>query len=69
MARIPVMDWTQPNIAEQTIQLFCADEEVESPEKIALKIKRGIGNEGLRRLNASGLSEADTKSYQTMGIL
>ena len=28
---------------------------------IALKILRGIGNEGLKRLNASGMSDADKK--------
>ena len=31
------------------------------PGKIALKILRWIGNEGLKRLNVSGMSDADKK--------
>ena len=40
---------------------YCEDEDITDPGKIALKILRGIGNEGLKRLNASGMSDADKK--------
>ncbi len=65
MAPIPAMDWSQADVGEsfslfkQTLLLSCEDEEIVDDAKIALKIKRGLGNEGLRRLNASGLSQAD----------
>lgn len=61
------MDWEQDHLAE-TIQLFkqhmeiyLEDEGIDDKAKQALKIKRGLGDEGLRRLNASELSEADLK--------
>ena len=41
--------------------LVCDDNEVTDREKKARRIKIGVGDEGLRRLNASGLSEAETK--------
>ena len=37
------------------------DNEVDDQEKIARKINIGLGDERLRRLNASGLSDADQK--------
>ena len=40
---------------------YCEDEDITDPGKIALKVLRGIGNEGLKRLNASGMSDADKK--------
>ena len=40
---------------------YCEDEDITDPGKIALKILRGIGNEGLKRLNASWMSDADQK--------
>ena len=40
---------------------YCEDEDITDPGKIALKILMGIGNEGLKRLNASGMSDADKK--------
>ena len=36
-------------------------QDITDPGKIALKILRGIGNDGLKRLNASGMSDADKK--------
>ena len=41
--------------------LFLEDEEITNKAKQARKICRGIGDEGLKRLNASGLSDADKK--------
>ena len=40
---------------------YCEDENITDPGKIALKILRGIGNAGLKRLNASGTSDSDKK--------
>ncbi len=37
------------------------DEEITGAAKQARKICRGIGDEGLKRLNASGLSEEEKK--------
>ena len=66
-SRIPEMNWSSENHAEalqlfkQTMSYYCEDEDITDPGKIALKILRGIGNEGLKRLNASGMSDADKK--------
>ena len=40
---------------------YCEDEDITDPGKIARKILRGIGNEGLKCINASGMSDADKK--------
>ncbi len=62
------MNWASENHDEEALQLFkqtmsyyCEDEDITDPGKIALKILRRIGNESLKRLNASGMSDADTK--------
>jgi hypothetical protein len=46
---------------KQKMTLVCEDNEVKEDEAIVLKIKIGLGDEGLRRLNASGLSDAQLK--------
>ena len=61
------MNWASENHEEalqlfkQTMSYYCEDEDITDPGKIAFKILRGIGNEGLKRLNASGMSDADKK--------
>ena len=66
-SRIPEMNWASENHEEalqlfkQTMSCYCEDGDITDPGKIALKILRGIGNEGLKRLNASGMSDADKK--------
>ena len=66
-SRIPEMNWASENheealqLLKQTRSYCCKDEDITDPGKIALKILRGIGNEGLKRLNASGMSDADKK--------
>lgn len=40
---------------------YLDDEEIEDEAKQASKICQGIGDEGLKRLNASGLSDDDKK--------
>ena len=61
------MNWASENHEEalqlfkQTVSYYCEDEDITDSGKIALKILRGIGNEGLKRLNASGMSDADKK--------
>ena len=69
MARtcIPEMNWASENhdealqLFKQTMSYYCEDEDITDSGKIALKILRGIGNEGLKRLNASWMSDADKK--------
>ena len=46
---------------KQKLILVCEDNDVTVPASIARKIKIGIGDEGLRRLNASGLTEEQLK--------
>jgi len=59
------MTWEAPNAAEtfrifkQKLLLVCEDNDVQDPKKVARKIQIGINDEGLRRLNASSLSEVD----------
>ena len=59
------MNWGATNLAEeftlfrQHMTLCLLDNEVKDPRKIAVKIKIAIGNEGLKRLNASNLSDVD----------
>ena len=66
-SRIPEMNWASENhvkdlqLFKQTVSYYCEDEDITDPDKIALKIPRGIGNEGLKCLNASGMSDADKK--------
>ena len=66
-AKYPTMYWDTPNKADtfklfkQKMCLVCEDNEVTDKVKLARKLKIGLGDEGLRRLNASGLSEADLK--------
>ena len=60
-SRIPEMNWASENHEEalylfkQTMSYYCEDEDTTDPGKIALKILRRIGNEGLKRLNASDI--------------
>ncbi|XP_064641926.1 uncharacterized protein K02A2.6-like [Lineus longissimus] len=56
--KIPQMDWSKPDQSEsfklfkQNMEIFCEDEGITDKPKKAQKILRGIGDEGLRRLNA-----------------
>ena len=65
MAKYPEMNWGATNLAEeftlfrQRMTLCLLDNEVNDPRKIAVKIKIALGNEGLKRLNASNLSDDD----------
>ena len=75
-SRIPEMNWASENHEEalqlfkQTMSYYCEDEVITDPGKIALKFLRGIGNEGLKRLNASGMSDADKKRPdKNMGVV
>ena len=43
------------------LSYYCEDEDITDPGKIALKILRRIGNEGLTYLNASGMLDADKR--------
>lgn len=66
-ASIPQMHWENTDLCEaialfkQKMTLYIEDEEITEEAKQARKICRGVGDEGLRRLNASALSDADKK--------
>ena len=68
MARYPEMNWKYPDLAEelklfrQRMKLCLDDNDVNDPKKRAVKIKIAIGNEGLRRINSSGLSEPEQEN-------
>ena len=63
--KYPTMNWELPNTAEafkifkQKLLLVCEDNEIKEDKKIARKIMIGIDDEGLKRLNASNLTEDD----------
>lgn len=62
-----MMNWSGTDLSEaislfrQKMCLYIEDEEIVDEAKRARKICRGIGDEGLKRLNASGLSEEKKK--------
>ena len=62
MARLPEMNWQMPDLAsgfsvfKQRMELCLKDLDITNAVTIATKIKIALGVEGLRRLNASGLS-------------
>ena len=63
MAKYPEMRWDASDLTEefklfkQRMSLCLMDNEVNDQRKIAVKIKIAAGNEGLKRINASGLTE------------
>nr|XP_054760675.1 uncharacterized protein LOC129266939 [Lytechinus pictus] len=46
------------------MELTLADKDITDQRKVAIKIKIAVGNEGLPRINASGLSETDKEKPQ-----
>ena len=60
--QIPTMDWSSTDMAEslglfkQKMNLFLDDENITDNAAKARKICRGIGDEGLRRINTCDLS-------------
>jgi len=65
MAKFPDMNWTEKNLGEefklfkQKMELCFLDNNITNAKKKAVKIKIAVGSEGLRKINASGLSEDD----------
>ncbi|XP_071477891.1 uncharacterized protein [Diadema antillarum] len=65
MAKFPEMNWSTSNVADefklfrQRTELCFLDHNIVDPIKQATKIKIAVGNEGLRKINASGLSTDD----------
>ena len=66
-SKIPEMKWIGDDLSQalslfkQEMNLYLEDEDIADSAKKARKICRGIGDEGLLRLNASGISDADKK--------
>ena len=65
LARFPEMNWSVGNVAEefklfkQRMELNFIDKNITDSTKQATKIKIDVGNEGLRKINTSGLSPED----------
>ena len=66
------MNWEATDLPEefqlfrQRMELILADQDITDQRKVAIKIKIAVGNEGLRRINASGLSETDKEKPQEL---
>lgn len=75
MAKYPEMNWGAADISEefvlirQRMKLCLLDNEVTDPLKIAVKLKIALGNQGLKRLNASSLTEEDQLDLQKIWSL
>ena len=65
--RLPEMDWSSSDLIgnfklfKQRMELCLDDAEITDDDRTATKIQIAVGNEGLKRINASGLSEEDKK--------
>lgn len=65
MPKFPEMDWTAGDVSEefqlfkQRMELCFIDHNIAEPNKRVVKIKIAVGNEGLKKINASGLSVED----------
>ena len=70
--KYPEMNWEAKDLSEefklfkQRMELVLADQDVTDDKRKAIKIKIAVGNEGLRRINASGLSETDKDKPQEL---
>ena len=68
----PTMNWEADDAGEalalfrQKMELYFDDEEITDKKIQARKICRSIGDEGLKKLNASGLSEDDKKNPEKL---
>jgi len=66
------MDWVCPDLAEtfmlfkQRMTLMLADEVVNTPGKQVVKIQIAIENEGLKRINASTLTDEDKQDPEKL---
>ena len=64
---MPTMDWSDPDLSEafslfkHKMSLYLEEEEITDAAKQARTICLGVGDEGLKRLNDSGLSDAEKK--------
>ena len=69
---LPTMNWSDPDLNEsmslfkQKMTLYIEDEEIMDKTKQARKICLGIGDQGLRRCNASGLTEQQKRSPENL---
>ena len=69
------MDWSSTDMAEslglfkQKMNLFLDDENITDNTAKARKICKGIGDEGLRRINACDLSPEKQKNTGTLDIV
>ena len=70
--QIPMMNWSNSDHGEefalfrQKMELYIEDENITDTAAKARKICRGIGDDGLRRLNASGLTATEKNDPDTL---
>lgn len=71
-SHLPMMNWSGPDLSEaislfkQKMCLYIEDEKIVDEAKRVRKICRGIGDEGVKRLNASRLSEENEKKLEEL---
>ena len=71
-SKFPQMDWSGADQAEnlspyrQAMEYFFLDEGLADKQKQAIKIIRGLGNEGLRRLKSCPISELDKQNPEKL---
>ena len=62
-AKIPTFNWdaldmsTHLRTFKRRMHLYLEDQEIDNLNKAALKLKLALGEEGIKRLDASGLTE------------
>ena len=72
MAKFPELNWNATNMAEefklfrQRMELCFADHGTVDKVKQSTKIQIAVGNEGLKRINSSGLSDDDQKEPEKL---
>ncbi|ELU04379.1 hypothetical protein CAPTEDRAFT_199877 [Capitella teleta] len=75
MAKMPVMDWQHQPLADSLeafqarLTLYFEDQDITDKPKQATKIKIASGDEGMRRILSSGLSDADLKDPEKIWTL
>ena len=66
-AQMPTMDWTFEPLCDSfsafqaRLILFFEDQSINDKIKQSIKFRIAVGDQGIRRINSSGLSDADKK--------
>ena len=71
-SKVPTMNWKHEPLAESftafraRMKLFLADQEIINDAKKSIKIQIALGDEGMRRILSSGLTEEEQKKYDNI---